>query len=122
MLSNDEARAGAQDIARIVEDELDEARVLVGGIGQPLSRIRGLHIRQACDPALSLGNHLVGDDHDVTVFQGEAGPLQPLQDDDHEIIASLDHRDVGHGSDGNLVQHQRPSSRPVIRMPAALAR
>src|SRR5205823_8809108 len=93
----------ADDPDALVEDQLDHARVVLHPLGVVKGAPRGPHRAEIPQPALRLGDHLLGNDEHVTVC--EAGSV-----DDHrrQVVAGPDLRQPDHAP--GFEPHDRPAS------------
>ena len=90
---DEERRAGADELDRFVEDDLDAARV---GVGGELARLlRRLDVRERDDAPFDLRDRLLRDDDDIAVLEVDA-----LDDRAGEVVSLAQLGQAGDGRDG----------------------
>ena len=114
-LGDEHAVLHPDDAARLVEDDLDLARIAVVARGE-LDRLgAGDDAGQVDDGAFGLRHDLLGDDEHVVVGQrrGAGRPVDGVADDVAEVVADADLRDPVEGEDTDrrrVSRHRRPPS------------
>ena len=87
--TDEDAASGAENFARLVEDNLHVARIPALLERELLRALAGQHVRQRPDSALGLGHHLVCDHEHVSGLEPVL-PVCALGDQGREVGSALD--------------------------------
>ena len=102
-LADQDAADRADQLLRLVEHDLDVARVLVVLGGELVRELARMHVVQVPDASLDLRHGLVGDHDDIPVVQRPrrlAGCERRL-DQRREVVVGLQLREAGDGAGGD---------------------
>jgi hypothetical protein len=99
-LTDQDPMGGAEHVAALVENDLHVPRVLAEVVPQRGGALAGEHCGERADPALGLGDDLVGDDQDVAVAKPVVTDGEDAGDELREVIAWSDLRHPRERRDG----------------------